>query len=71
MANGRGWLIEWLKQEVFPDPSSVLWWHPEYGWIQNANVALRFARKEDAEAYIKEHSMYWAKSSEHIFVERV
>lgn len=64
------WLVEWLEQQVFPDPQSVRWWHPEYGWSRNAQAAIQFVRKEDAEAYIKEHLFHWAKATEHMFVVR-
>lgn len=29
------------------------WWHPGHGWTNDANRAVRFCRKEDADAYIE------------------
>lgn len=43
------WLVEWPGTQDMP----VRWWHPEHGWTIDASRALRFARKEDAEAYIE------------------
>lgn len=45
----RGWLIEWPPT---PD-SQPRWWHPEHGWTVDASRAIRYARKEDAEAEIR------------------
>ena len=44
-----GWLVEWPGTLDQP----VRWWHPERGWTIDASRAIRFARKEDAEAYIE------------------
>lgn len=42
------WLIEWPATE----DSQVRWWHPLRGWTIDASRASRFARQEDAEAFI-------------------
>lgn len=44
-----GWLVE-RPQRPNAHPT---WWHPQGGWLIEATDALRFARKEDANAYIK------------------
>lgn len=44
-----GWLVEWPQSKN----NHARWWHPEHGWCIDANDAIRFMRKEDAEAYIK------------------
>lgn len=43
------WLVEWPENDNMP----VRWWHPELGWVRNANKALHLSRKQDAEAIIK------------------
>ena len=43
-----GWLIEWPSAEL-----QTRWWHPGVGWTIHADRAIRYARKEDAEAAIK------------------
>lgn len=45
----RGWLIEW---PATPD-AHPRWWHPTHGWTVDAARAIRYARKEDAEAAIR------------------
>jgi len=47
-AEETGWLVEW---PLSPD-SQPRWWHPERGWTIDASRAIRYARKEDAEAAI-------------------
>jgi hypothetical protein len=45
----RGWLIEWP-----PSPDhQPRWWHPKHGWTVDASRAIRYARREDAEAAIE------------------
>lgn len=44
-----GWLIEWPATDNNPPR----WWHPVDGWMVDAGRGCRFARKDDAEAYIK------------------
>lgn len=44
------WLIEWPADDNMPPR----WWHPKTGWMLDASKASRFARKEDAEAFIRE-----------------
>lgn len=46
------WLIE-MKEPPENKPPMPRWWHPEHGWMWEAGKALRFARQEDAAAYIK------------------
>lgn len=48
----RGWLVEMVEPENNKAPCSR-WWHPELGWVWDASKALRFARQQDAEDYIK------------------
>lgn len=48
MARETGWLIE-RPATADLEPK---WWHPQNGWTKNAGRGLRFARKEDADAYI-------------------
>jgi hypothetical protein len=43
------WLIEWPAA----DTPVARWWHPKTGWSNDANQAIRYARKEDAEAVIE------------------
>jgi hypothetical protein len=58
------WLIE-LRG------SRPTWWSlhsdEEPGWLPDANKALRFARKEDAEAYIEDMGWTDAFASEHMW----
>lgn len=58
------WLIE-LRG------SRPTWWslHPEEepGWVPDANKALRFSRKEDAEAYINDTGWTDAFATEHMW----
>lgn len=44
-----GWLIEWPPS---PD-SQPRWWSPIHGWTIDSLRAIRYGRKEDAEAAIK------------------
>lgn len=43
------WLIEWPRDDNMP----ARWWHPQNGWMLDANKAARFTRQQDAEAFIK------------------
>lgn len=47
-----GWLIEMVEPEE-NKPPVPRWWHPEHGWMWDANKALRFAREIDAADHIK------------------
>ena len=49
MRDERGWLIEWPTTA----DSHPRWWHPDHGWTVDASRAIRYARKEDAEAAIR------------------
>lgn len=67
-AQKSAWLIEWPASDNMP----ARWWHPKDGWMLDANKAVRFSRKEDAEAYkremrIGEHLM----ATEHIWCDPV
>lgn len=44
------WLVEWPASDNLP----ARWWNPvpNMGWMIDANKAIRFSRKEDAESYI-------------------
>lgn len=42
------WLIEWPETDNAP----VRWWNPAHGWMRDANAALHFARKTDADCYL-------------------
>jgi len=42
------WLVEWPISDNLP----ARWWHPGGGWMIDANKAIRFARKVDAEDFI-------------------
>lgn len=64
IADETGWLIELRGNEP-------KWWsldyNPEPDWIKDANRALRFARKDDADAYINDIGWTEAFASEHIW----
>lgn len=66
------WLIEWPGTDIDPGENinPPRWWHPEHGWITNANAAMHFCRESDATAYIKEKQLYWAKATQHMFLLR-
>jgi len=42
------WLIEWPEDDNVP----VRWWNPAYGWMRDANKAIHFARKTDADCFL-------------------
>lgn len=61
----------WLVEMIEPDanrPPVPRWWHPEHGWMWDANKALRFARQLDAEDYVKSTRCLNGKATEHAFV---
>lgn len=61
------WLIEWPADDNLP----VRWWHPQGGWMMDAAKALRFARKEDGEAYAASSlGLTGRPVTEHIFISR-
>lgn len=67
--------VVWLVEAVWPEsnrPPTPQWWHPEHGWMWDANKALRFAREQDAAAYIKHGktggSWLRGKPTEHVFI---
>ncbi len=59
-----GWLVE-------NDNGGPCWWgrtpdgEAAFGWTKNSLMALRFARKEDAEAYIEEIGWTDVVATEH------
>src|SRR5574343_1360013 len=58
------WLIEWPASRQMP----VRYWHPTEGHVLDANDAVRFCRREDAEAMLKrDHLFGGAKAVEHIW----
>lgn len=61
-----GWLIE-LNHTTGPEWFELL---PgcEHGWTKDSNKALRFARKEDAEAYINDVGWTEAVATEHMWL---
>lgn len=63
MAEETGWLVEWPSDGHQP----VRWWHPKHGWTIDVGAAIRFSRKQDAEAFINhnDHPMRWAIATEH------
>lgn len=62
----RGWLVE-LKSSVFTTPRYMRAIYEDENWTKDANHALRFARKKDAEAVIFEMRWTEAFASEHIW----
>ena len=58
-----GWLIE-LKPSVSRRPQ---WFHLEEQWVTDASKAIRFARKQDAEAFIEYSGWTEAFASEHMW----
>ena len=61
------WLIE-MKEPEHNKPPVPRWWHPKHGWMWDANLALRFARKLDADDYIAERNCLPGKAAEHRFL---
>lgn len=66
-SGGSGaWLIEWPADRQMP----VRYWHPTEGHVLDPNHAVRFARREDAEAMLKrDHLFGGAKAVEHMWVQ--
>jgi hypothetical protein len=60
------WLIEMSEPDENRSPSPR-WWHPEHGWMWDANNALRFAREIDAADYIKSQRCLPGKPTEHLW----
>jgi hypothetical protein len=60
------WLAEWPANNNLP----ARWWHPQRGWCVDADKAIRFSRKEDADAYIETRQMGGTGvfASEHIWL---
>ncbi len=61
------WLVEMVEPEE-NRPPVPRWWHPEHGWMWDANKALRFAREQDAADYIKWQRGLNGKATEHKWV---
>ena len=64
------WLVE-MKEPEENRPPTPRWWHPEHGWMWDAFKAIRFARKQDAEDYIKHSRCLPGKATEHAFIENL
>jgi hypothetical protein len=59
------WLVEWPESDTVP----VRWWNPAHGWMRDANAALHFARKTDADCYLSTMKIGESlKVAEHKFV---
>lgn len=59
------WLIEWPEDDTNP----VRWWNPAHGWMRDANKAMWFVRKTDAECFLL--TMRFGlnlKVTEHVFI---
>ena len=65
-ANETAWLIEMVEPEI-NRPPTPRWWHPEHGWMWDANKALRFCRSVDAADYIKSKLCLPGQPREHVF----
>jgi hypothetical protein len=63
-----GWLIEWPEDELH----KVRWYVPGKIFTSNASEALRFARKEDADAFLRKGEQFsmagHAKAVEHAWI---
>jgi hypothetical protein len=63
-----GWLIERrVRTRAGFDWTSPMWWHPACGWTHDSSKALRFSRREDAEALRNFLCLPVAFVSEHIW----
>lgn len=62
------WLIEMVEPEA-NKPPTPRWWHPEHGWMWDANRALRLSREIDAASYLNFGSRLPGKATEHVFLE--
>lgn len=59
------WLIEWPDNELLP----LRWYVPGKPYTRNPHEALRFARKEDAEKFIRVEGMQqYARAIEHAWI---
>jgi hypothetical protein len=61
-----GWLVEMVEPQE-NKPPCPRWWHPEHGWMWDANKALRFAREVDATDYVKHSRGLRGKATEHMW----
>ncbi len=57
------WLIEWPATRQMP----VRYWHPSEGHVIDPNHAVRFSRREDAEAMLKRDHLMEARAVEHMW----
>jgi hypothetical protein len=62
-----GWLVEMVEPPE-NKPPIPRWWHPEHGWMWDANKAIRFARERDAADYILHSRGLHGKPTEHVFI---
>lgn len=59
------WLIEWPEDDI----NTVRWWNPAHGWMRDANKALHFSRKTDADCYLSTMRFGLSlKVTEHVFI---
>lgn len=58
------WLIEWLHNDA-PVPR---YWHPVNGWVWRADEAIRFCRRDDAQACIDAEKWMAGTPTEHVFI---
>lgn len=58
------WMIEWPQDDNMP----ARWWHPQNGWMLDASKAVRFSRRQDAEAYRWIMRVAGTKVTEHKFI---
>ncbi|WP_439398778.1 hypothetical protein ACRQ5Q_15335 [Bradyrhizobium sp. PMVTL-01] len=64
-ARATAWLIEWPEDDTNP----VRWWNPAHGWMRDANKAMHFARKTDADCFLSTMRFGLSlKVTEHIFI---
>lgn len=64
---GTAWLIEWPADRQMP----VRYWHPTEGHVLDPSHAVRFCRREDAEAMLKrDHLFGGARPVEHMWLAR-
>lgn len=61
-----GWLIE-MNHNTAPIPR---YWNPapDKGWMWDANEAIRFSRKQDAQDYLAGHRGLSGKAVEHKWI---
>lgn len=67
-ASGRD--VAWLIERPQTPDLNATWWHPKHGWTRDANRAIRYARKQDADDAIMEGRGFTRDvvATEHIFV---